>query len=234
MKVAFRRILNLLLYLSFCVMIGTGLLMAYRLVPGSRGGQGLEVLGWNRHDWGDLHTWVSYAFIALVVAHLAINWTWLMKCAARGHAWRLAAGLLLGAAIIGTFFLLPVTHRQGGRGRQHRGASAVSPASEFIQVASVTTSEVSFEKDIHPILGASCVSCHGPKKQKGKFRADQRDNFFRDTGKGPLIQPGKSGESRLVAIVSGLVKMKRDAEDHVLTPKEVALIKAWIDGGARW
>ena len=36
MKIVFRRILNLLLYLSFCVMLGTGLLMAYRLIPGSR------------------------------------------------------------------------------------------------------------------------------------------------------------------------------------------------------
>ena len=58
MRITFRRILNLLLYLSFCVMVGTGLLMAYRLIPGSRGGQGLEVLGWNRHEWGALHTWV--------------------------------------------------------------------------------------------------------------------------------------------------------------------------------
>ena len=79
MRITFRRILNLLLYLSFCVMVGTGLLMAYRLIPGSRGGQGLEVLGWNRHEWGALHTWVSYVFITLVAAHLAINWAWLTK-----------------------------------------------------------------------------------------------------------------------------------------------------------
>ena len=72
MRITFRRILNLLLYLSSCVMVGTGLLMAYRLIPGSRGGQGLEVLGWNRHEWGALHTRVSYVFITLVAAHLAI------------------------------------------------------------------------------------------------------------------------------------------------------------------
>ena len=84
MRITFRRILNLLLYLSFCVMVGTGLLMAYRLIPGSRGGQGLEVLGWNRHEWGALHTWVSYVFITLVAAHLAINWAWLTKCRCQG------------------------------------------------------------------------------------------------------------------------------------------------------
>ena len=117
MRITFRRILNLLLYLSFCVMVGTGLLMAYRLIPGSRGGQGLEVLGWNRHEWGALHTWVSYVFITLVAAHLAINWAWLTKVAAKGHAWHLGAGLLAGAVIIGTFLLLPITKRQGETGK---------------------------------------------------------------------------------------------------------------------
>jgi hypothetical protein len=112
MRIIFRRILNLLLYLSFCVMVGTGLLMAYRLIPGSRGGQGLEVLGWDRHQWGALHTWVCYVFITLVATDLAINWAWLTKCTAKGHAWRLGAGLLAGAVIIGAFLLLPITQRQ--------------------------------------------------------------------------------------------------------------------------
>jgi hypothetical protein len=36
-----------------------------------------------------------------------------------------------------------------------------------------------------------------------------------------------------VAIVSGLIRMKRNASDHVLSAQEVALIKSWIDAGAR-
>ena len=136
MKLLFRRVLNLFLYLSFCVMIGTGLLMAYRLVPGSRGGQGLEMLGWNRHEWGDLHTWISYLFVALVVAHLAMSWTWLVKCAARGHAWRLAAGLLAGAAIIATLLLLPIERHRGGGGQEgkHKESSNTPPSGSFIVV----------------------------------------------------------------------------------------------------
>jgi hypothetical protein len=39
MKIFLTRALNLLLYLSFCAMIGTGILMAFRLIPGSRGGE---------------------------------------------------------------------------------------------------------------------------------------------------------------------------------------------------
>jgi hypothetical protein len=126
MKLTIRRILNLLLYLTLCIMSGTGLLLAYRLVPGSRGGRGLEVLGWDRHDWGEFHTWVAYAFIALIITHLVINWSWLIKCAAKGRTWRIAAGLLAGAAIVGTFLLLPIQKQQ--RGREARRGAAVESA----------------------------------------------------------------------------------------------------------
>jgi hypothetical protein len=205
--------------------------MAYRLIPGSRGGQGLEVLGWDRHEWGALHTWVSYVFITLVAAHLAINWAWLTKCAAKGHAWRLGAGLLAGAVIIGTFLLLPITQRQGGTGKKHGISFHVSPASEFVRISSASNESVSFQRDIYPILEKSCFSCHGPEKQKAGFRADERSDFFRDDRKGPLVLPGNSGESHLVAIVSGVIRMKRNASDHVLSAHDVALIKSWIHRG---
>lgn len=116
MKIYLARALNLLLYLSFCAMIGTGLLMAFRLIPGNRGGRGLEVWGWSRHEWGDLHTWISYLFIALVVLHLVLHWAWLAKCAASGHLWRLVLGLIVGLAIITAFLFLPVQQRERGKG----------------------------------------------------------------------------------------------------------------------
>lgn len=123
MKLLIRRVLNLLLYLSFCFMIGSGLLLAYRLVPGRRGGQGLEMLGWSRHDWGDLHTWIAYFFMALIVVHLAMSWTWLVKCAAQGRFWRLVIGLLAGLAIIAAFLLLPVERRPAGGGKHKEPTS---------------------------------------------------------------------------------------------------------------
>lgn len=128
MKLILRRVLNLLLYLSFCTLIGTGLLMAFRLIPGNRGGQGLQVLGWNRHQWGDLHAWVSYGFAALVVWHLVINWAWLKKVAASDHVWRLIVGLIAGVAIIGAFLVLPMTQRErGGGGHGRRGPGFTTP-----------------------------------------------------------------------------------------------------------
>jgi hypothetical protein len=111
-KILFRQILDLLLYLSFCLLSGTGLLIALRLPPGFKGGHGLTVLGLSRHEWGDLHTWIAYLFIALLALHLAVNWSWLVKCAASGRLWRLALGLGAGMLVICAFFVLPVTHGQ--------------------------------------------------------------------------------------------------------------------------
>jgi len=42
-----------------------------------------------------------------------------------------------------------------------------------------------------------------------------------------------AAKSRLVAIVSGVIRMKRNASDHVLSAQDVALIKSWVDAGAR-
>ena len=57
-------------------------------------------------------------------------------------------------------------------------------------------------------------------------------DFFRDDDKGPLVLPGNSGESRL-AIVSGVIRMKRNASDHALSAQEGRADQVVIDPGAR-
>ena len=156
-----------------------------------------------------------------------------MKIAKRGHGWFLGAGLLAGAVIIGAFLLLSITQHQGGTGKEHGVFVHFAQASEFIRVSSTSNESVSFQKDVYPIFERSCFFCHGPHRHIAGFRADQRSAFFRDDGNGPLVLPGNSGESRLVAIVSGAIRMRRNASDHVLSAEKVALIKSWIDAGAQ-
>lgn len=99
---------NLLLWLLLCAMSGTGLLLAYRLPPGSRGGHGLSALGWTRHDWGDLHRWISFAFLALIVIHMILHWRWFWQIACRKRAWPLCVGVLAGLALLIGIVMLPV------------------------------------------------------------------------------------------------------------------------------
>jgi hypothetical protein len=118
------RVLNALLWLVFCGMAGTGLLLAFRLPPGSRGGAGLTAMGWGRHDWGDVHTWLSYAFLALIAAHLALHWRWLWQVAARKRAWPLIVGI--GAGLVLMFWLAfqPVEKHAGHGHGSERGLEA--------------------------------------------------------------------------------------------------------------
>ncbi|MFP4069982.1 MAG: DUF4405 domain-containing protein [Opitutales bacterium] len=118
------RATNLLLYLSFCALVGTGALLTWKLIPGSRGGGGLRVLDMSRHEWGDLHFWCGVVFLAATIAHLLLNWAWLKKIASSGKRWRLALGLGLGLAIIGGIYALPVSG--GGDGSGGQGPRTIS------------------------------------------------------------------------------------------------------------
>jgi hypothetical protein len=75
-----RHVLNFVIDLvTLVVMLGvtaTGLLLRWILMPGSRGGRGLEFLGLGRRDWGDVHFWLSIALLVLVLVHVALHWTW--------------------------------------------------------------------------------------------------------------------------------------------------------------
>ena len=108
-----------MLWLVFCGMAGTGLLLAFRLPPGSRGGAGLTAMGWGRHDWGDVHTWLSYAFLALIAAHLALHWRWLWQVAAKKRAWPLVVGIGAGLLLMLWLAFQPVEKR-GGKGRANK------------------------------------------------------------------------------------------------------------------
>ena len=116
MKPTWMRIVNWLLYMGFCALTGTGLLLSFRLVPGSRGGRGLELLGWGRHDWGDVHLWIACAVIGLTVIHLVLNWAWMKKVGSYGCNWRMLTGVGVGLVIVVVFIFPPITRRPRGDG----------------------------------------------------------------------------------------------------------------------
>ena len=114
-KNIWKKALDLALYLVACLTAGTGLLLAYRLPHGAGNAGRVVFFGYGRHEWGDIHTWLAFFGLLLVVVHLALNWQWLVKVAASKHIWRLAAGILSGLLIIIAFLLLPVERAERNR-----------------------------------------------------------------------------------------------------------------------
>jgi mono/diheme cytochrome c family protein len=93
--------------------------------------------------------------------------------------------------------------------------------------------EPTFEKDVTPLFAKSCVSCHGPEKQKGGFRADTLAGVLTSGDSGPWTAPGDSGASKLVELLSGKIRTKKAADKHEMSASEVQLVRRWIDAGAK-
>ena len=93
---------------------------------------------------------------------------------------------------------------------------------------------VDFANDIEPILQERCIDCHGPAKQKGKFRVDRRSTLLAggDSGE-PAIKPGNAAASHLVALISGAEPdSMMPPKGKPLTTGQIDAIKAWINAGA--
>jgi hypothetical protein len=114
MKTWLNRILDLALWVAFALLLATGLVLRCRLPPGSRGGSGLSIWGWSRHDWGDLHLWLAYVTCVLVLLHLALHWRWLWQILRSRWRWPVLVSLLVGIALVAGVWLLPVEHVGGG------------------------------------------------------------------------------------------------------------------------
>lgn len=98
---------------------------------------------------------------------------------------------------------------------------------------------VRFSRDIQPILADKCFQCHGPDQssRKAKLRLDRKEDALADRGGSPTITPRNLEKSELYRRI-----VATDAEHRMppakfgkkLTPREIDLIRRWIEEGATW
>ena len=81
------------------------------------------------------------------------------------------------------------------------------------------------------LLAAKCYSCHGALKQKAKLRLDTHDLML----KGEVIVPGQATKSLLIKRVEDMSeeRMPPPEDGAALKPGEIALLRRWIDAGAK-
>ncbi|MCH2060362.1 MAG: PSD1 and planctomycete cytochrome C domain-containing protein [Verrucomicrobiales bacterium] len=103
--------------------------------------------------------------------------------------------------------------------------------------------EISFNRDIRPILSDRCFACHGPdaSERKAKLRLDRADGpqgAYRVKDGHAAIVPGSVAESNLWERIT-----TEDADDIMppakahkkpLSSEEQQLIRKWIEGGANY
>ena len=98
---------------------------------------------------------------------------------------------------------------------------------------------VEFNRDIRPLLSENCFFCHGPDKNKRKadLRLDTAEGLVGKEGMKGTAVPGKPDESELFRrITSNDPEMKMPPHDSgkSLTVRDVALLKKWIEQGAKY
>lgn len=99
---------------------------------------------------------------------------------------------------------------------------------------------VTYDKDIKPLVEASCLKCHSGDRPKAKYSMESLENIIKGgSSKEAAVVAGKSDKSPLVWYIAGLVEElemppldKRDTYPE-LTKDQIALVRAWIDQGAK-
>jgi len=115
--------------------------------------------------------------------------------------------------------------------------------------------QVSYHKDVEPILQANCATCHsrnGVGYEVSGFSVESYATLMKGTKYGSVIDPGSSAQSNLVWLLQhhghAQINMPKNCEQMTpngqkcaaastsarqLSDDQVALISKWIDQGAK-
>lgn len=118
--------------------------------------------------------------------------------------------------------------------RLARGGSAFA----LMMLAPGQAAELDFATDIQPILKANCIACHNKTTTKADLNMETPELMKKGGESGPALIPGKGADSIVVQAAAhtwdSIMPPKGNKVGAVnLTQDEVALLKQWIDQGAK-
>jgi uncharacterized membrane protein len=102
-----------------------------------------------------------------------------------------------------------------------------------------STSELSFSRQVNPILTSRCLSCHnseGEGYKKSGLSMESYDALLKGTKFGPVIVPGNALSSSLVLLIEGKADPAITMPHgflQILPQVERDTIKQWIQQGAK-
>ena len=103
-----------------------------------------------------------------------------------------------------------------------------------ISLCSIAQNRDVSDKGVLPVI-ERCFQCHGQTLQMSNLDLRTRDGMLRGGRSGPALVPGDADGSLLYKRVAGLEKPLMPMPPvPALNAQEVALIKDWINQGAKW
>jgi len=91
-----------------------------------------------------------------------------------------------------------------------------------------------YSTQVAPLLTKYCGGCHKTDEPEGKFSVSTWAELQKGGEHGPAFLAGDSGSSRMFRLITGAADPKMPPEgEKQPTQAEIAVLKAWIDGGAK-
>ncbi|MFK7845383.1 MAG: DUF1549 domain-containing protein, partial [Rhodothermales bacterium] len=108
----------------------------------------------------------------------------------------------------------------------------VRPPDQFFR----SGKEISYNRDVRPILNDKCLACHGGVRQAGGFSLLFAEEALRPNESGkPAFIPGEPDASELIRRVRHDDPEERMPLDHpALSDEEIDILEQWIAEGAQW
>jgi len=99
--------------------------------------------------------------------------------------------------------------------------------------------QVSYSRDVEPILEANCLVCHQPGGagyEASGFSMETYESLLKGTKFGPMIVPGDSAASNMIVLMEGRadpsISMPHGRAEP-LSKVDIDTIRHWIDQGAK-
>jgi mono/diheme cytochrome c family protein len=109
----------------------------------------------------------------------------------------------------------------------------VTGVSSLTQPLQAQRALVDFRRQVEPIVAKKCLECHSQDKRKGGLSLATYADALEGGRNGAVIRPGNSTNSLMVHRLTGEVEPQMPKDEEPLSDSEIALIRSWIDQGAR-
>ena len=113
------------------------------------------------------------------------------------------------------------------------GIRALHGLGVLLAATALTAAEPSFKNDVFPILRDNCLACHSAQAKMGQLVMEDYDGLMTGGKSGKPIVAGDSDASLLIRMLDGRAQPKMPLGGGDLPPQNLAVLKAWIDAGAK-
>lgn len=123
----------------------------------------------------------------------------------------------------------PPTEAPAAQAPAQESTATAAPEPASTEAAPSASGEVSFSRDILPVLQSRCINCHGGQRTSEGLDMKAYESLMAGSQNGSVVTPSDAANSSFVTLAAEGKMPKRGPK---LTPAEIQLLTDWVNAGA--